>query len=356
MPRRWPIGAVPVVGVAAALAGVLAHGGSTHAAARSSDSATATSLATVVRRSSLAETTPVGGTLGYAAGYSVLGQLTGRITALPAVGRVIRDGRALYRVDDAPVVLLRGSVPAYRALTEGAIGADVRQLNRSLVDLGYASRADLDPSSDEFGWATRAAVDRLQAHLGVPQTGALALGQVVFLPTAARVTSVHATLGGPATGAVLSASSTTREVSVNLDAGLQSQVRRGDKVTITLPDGTTTPGRVFSVRHSGHRRGRRLAGDGPAADRPDAARRHPSPGPGPRGGGDRRSHRARRAGGAGERADGARRRPLRRRGRRSARHEAPGAREPGPLRRRRGLVQVSGPGLAAGQRVVVPAA
>ena len=36
-------------------------------------------------------------------------------------------------------------------------------------------------------------------------------------------------------------------VSVDLDAGLQSQVKRGDRVTITLPDGRTTPGRVSSV-------------------------------------------------------------------------------------------------------------
>jgi hypothetical protein len=69
----------------------------------------------------------------------------------------------------------------------------------------------------------------------------------VFLPTAARVTTLQATLGGPATGAVLGASSTARTVSVALDPGLQSEVKAGDRVTITLPDGRTTPGRVTSV-------------------------------------------------------------------------------------------------------------
>jgi hypothetical protein len=158
----------------------------------------------------------------------------------------------LYWVDDTPVVLLYGSTAAYRRLAEGAAaadvtGKDVRQLNRDLVALGYASRADLDPSSDEFGWATKAGVEKLQEHLGVDQTGELDLGQVVFLPTAARVTDVHATLGGPGTGRVLSATSTTRQVSVDLDAGLQSQVKNGDKVTITLPDNSTTPGVVSLV-------------------------------------------------------------------------------------------------------------
>lgn len=150
------------------------------------------------------------------------------------------------------MVLLYGSTPAYRTLAEGAgaaavTGKDVRELNRDLVDLGYAGGADLDPSSDEFGWATKAAVEKLQDHMRVAQTGVLELGQVVFVPTAARVTSVHAILGGPASGDVLSATSTTRQVNVDLDAGLQSKVKKGDRVSITLPDNRTTPGKVSSV-------------------------------------------------------------------------------------------------------------
>jgi hypothetical protein len=149
-------------------------------------------------------------------------------------------------------VLLYGATPAYRTLAEGATaadlaGADVAELNQALVALGYASRANLDPSSDEFSWATKAGVEKLQAHLGVDQSGVLDLGQVVFLPTAARVTSVQATLGGHAGAPVLTATSTTRQVSVNLNANRQSQVKTGDSVSITLPDGRTTPGTVASV-------------------------------------------------------------------------------------------------------------
>ena len=36
-------------------------------------------------------------------------------------------------------------------------------------------------------------------------------------------------------------------MSVALDPDLQSEVKAGDRVTITLPDGSTTPGRVTSV-------------------------------------------------------------------------------------------------------------
>ena len=70
---------------------------------------------------------------------------------------------------------------------------------------------------------------------------------MVFLPTAARVTTLQASLGAPATGPVLQASSTPRTVSVALTPDLQSEVKAGDRVTITLPDGGTTPGTVTSV-------------------------------------------------------------------------------------------------------------
>ena len=92
-------------------------------------------------------------------------------------------------------------------------------------------------------------MEKLQAALGVTQNGTLALGQAVFVPTAVRVTSVSATLGAPAQPGqpVLSATSTTRQVSIALDADEQSEVAVGDKVTITLPNNQTTPGVISSV-------------------------------------------------------------------------------------------------------------
>jgi Putative peptidoglycan binding domain len=246
--RRWAVGAAALVLVAAAT--VVAAGGRLDGgggSGGSSGNGSATSLATVTRRS-LSETTQFNGTLGYAGSYTVLGQAHGTVTRLPEPGRVVRNGQVLYRVDGAPVVLLYGPTPAYRALAEAdANGADVAQLNHDLVALGYVDSADVDSAWDEFNWATRAGVERLQKHLGVEQTGALALGDVVFLPSAARVTALQAILGAPAAGPVLQASSTARTVSVGLDPDLQSEVKAGNRVTITLPDGSTTPGRVTSV-------------------------------------------------------------------------------------------------------------
>jgi hypothetical protein len=245
--RRWVTVSVVLVLIAAgalALVGGAFDGGGDSSS--SGGIGSATSLATVQRRT-LSQTTQFNGTLGYAGSYTVLGLARGTITWLPTAGHVIRQGEVLYRVDEAPVVLLYGAVPAYRALGEGATGTDVAQLNHDLVALRYLDRSEVDSVWREFTWATKAGVEKLQEHLGVDQTGKLSLGDVVFLPTVARVTTLRAGLGAPATGPVLQASSTARTVSVALDPNLQSKVSAGDRVTITLPDGSTTPGRVTSV-------------------------------------------------------------------------------------------------------------
>jgi hypothetical protein len=97
-------------------------------------------------------------------------------------------------------------------------------------------------------WTTLG-VEKLQSALGVSANGTLSLGEAVFLPNAARITSVSATLGAsaPAGQAIMSATSTTRVVTVDLDSAQQSEVAVGDHVTITLPSNETTPGVVTSV-------------------------------------------------------------------------------------------------------------
>jgi hypothetical protein len=207
-----------------------------------------------VERRTLSAMVSQGGILTYRARsdgspYSMVNQAHGTYTWLPTPGQVIRQGHALYRVNDRPVVLLYGSTPAYRALSAGASGPDVAELNRDLVALGYATRAQLRSGSAVFGSATTAAVQKLQAALGVARTGTLSLGQAVFEPLAVRVTSVPAQPGGSAQPGetVLQGTSTTREVQVALDASQQTSLAVRDKVSITLPNNQTTPGVVSSV-------------------------------------------------------------------------------------------------------------
>jgi hypothetical protein len=137
----------------------------------------------------------VDGTLGYGKAFEVYDRLAGTFTWLPAVGAVIGRGGTLYRLNNLPVALMYGSVPAYRTLKSGVSdGPDVAELNQNLIELGY------DPSgaiTDEkhFGEATAAAVRRWQKAQGLSETGEVELGRVVFAPGARRVTSVHVSVG-----------------------------------------------------------------------------------------------------------------------------------------------------------------
>jgi Putative peptidoglycan binding domain/HlyD family secretion protein len=207
-----------------------------------------------VQRRTLSATVAQGGILTYRAQsdgspYAVVNHARGTYTRLPAAGRVVAQGHVLYRINDRPVVLLHGATPAYRTLSAGASGPDVAELNADLVALGYASSAQLRPRSAVFSSATAAAVEKLQAALGVAPTGKLTLGQAVFEPSSVRVTNVSVQLGGSAQPGetVLQGTSTNRQVEVALSAAQQTSMAAGDKVSITLPDNRTTSGVVSSV-------------------------------------------------------------------------------------------------------------
>jgi hypothetical protein len=247
--RRWAaLGIVAVV--AAGVVSAWRVGAFSPAASSGAGQRAAAPAAAVVTRQDIAATTPVTATLGYAGSYSVRGQGGGKLTWLPLAGQVIRQGHALYKTDNgSPVVLLYGSVPDWRPLDEGVTGADVSQLNHDLVALGDADSVDISALGwDYFSWETAAGVEKLQSALGVSSpSGSLPLGQVVFEPQALRVSQVTGSLGGPANGPVLAATSDRHVVTVPLDVSQQSEVKAGDKVTVALPDGTTTPGTVSSV-------------------------------------------------------------------------------------------------------------
>lgn len=269
--RRGRIAAVVVVAVATGLAGADLAGVFRPAKPAASSNADKTGTAAVLRES-LTSQTQENGTLGDAGSYTVVipqssggngpgpsaagtgtGSGTGTFTWLPAVGQVIRPGEVICKVSQSPVVLLLGSVPAYRGLSEGMTGADVQELNADLVSLHYASESGLGPRSgwDYFSAATASALGRLQSHLGLTETGTLPPGQAVFLPGAIQVTGLGAGVvpGAPASAGsvVLTGISLTPVVTVSLDASLQTEVAVGDKVSVTLPDGTATPAVISSV-------------------------------------------------------------------------------------------------------------
>jgi peptidoglycan hydrolase-like protein with peptidoglycan-binding domain len=239
---------VAIAALAGAVVGGLVGGGVAMAAAGNSNSAASSSggsgqVATApVVRTTLTNTVQVGGSIGYDGSYTVAALRGGGVyTWLPEPGQVIKQDQPVYSVSDEPVPLLYGSIPAYREFDAGmSDGADVGQLTRDLIALGYGAGLT---RSNHYSSATAGAVERWQSALGLQATGAIPLGEMVFEPGPIRVSSVAPSAGAPVGGGtVLTATSTTPIVVVDLDVSQEYLVKPGDAVSIVLPDGTSTVG------------------------------------------------------------------------------------------------------------------
>lgn len=246
-PRRAGALVVPVL-VSGVAAGVLIAEFAVRPPPPVGAAGAATGIAQVVR-TNIVNTVQLSGSLSYAGAYTVANQTEGTAyTLLPNAGAVVRRGQGLYEVDGSVVALFYGARPQWRPLWEGVTpGPDVAQLDRNLIALGYG--ADLSVS-DYYTAATAYSVELWQQAAGLPVTGTVPLGQIVFAPGPLRVTSVSPTLGSaPQPGApVLTATSPAPVVMAQLPVTQEYLVRRGDNVSVTLPDGvTTTPGVVTAV-------------------------------------------------------------------------------------------------------------
>jgi peptidoglycan hydrolase-like protein with peptidoglycan-binding domain len=246
--RRWVAGVVALAVLGGAGWWVGGHPG-LDTTARPTTPAAATAAATV-QRQDLNGQTKVSGTLGYAGSASVQSPLAGRITWLPTAGQMIGRGGTLLSVNNQAVQLFYGAKPTWRDLAEGVDdGPDVKQLERNLAALGYDPGHQMTVDN-HYTAATAAAVMRWQKARGLDQTGRFTTTMpAVFLPWAARVKTVNATVGDRAApgGPVLQVTSDRHQVTVDLDVSQQSYVHTGDQVDVVLPDGRHTGGRVSDV-------------------------------------------------------------------------------------------------------------
>ena len=243
--RRLTALAVAIAAGVAITIFALGSGGGPAASASTSPTATA-----AVIRTALASRQQVSGTLARAGSYTlVVQQSSGTLSELPSPGTVIGRGQPLYWLDGQPVRLLYGTQAAWRPLMLGdSDGADVRQLKRNLLALGFTDDGSLTVD-DHFDWTTVGAIDEWQHAQGVLETGSLPLGSVGFLPGPVRVAAQRAIPGTPAQSgtAVLDLTSTALVVNVPLDPSLRQLVHVGDRVQIQLPEGQTTPGTVSHI-------------------------------------------------------------------------------------------------------------
>lgn len=81
---------------------------------------------------------------------------------LPGVGTQVVEGQVLAEMSGRPLIVLRGTLPAYRDITFGARGDDVRQLEDGISRLGI----DPGPVDGVFDEGTQVAVEALFARAG----------------------------------------------------------------------------------------------------------------------------------------------------------------------------------------------
>jgi peptidoglycan hydrolase-like protein with peptidoglycan-binding domain len=203
-----------------------------------------------VTRTTLVETKTVLGTLGYGDPVPVRATGTGTLTWLAPIGSTVKRGRPLFRVDARPVVALYGSLPLYRPLRNGVVGADVQELERNFAALGYTGFT----VDDAYTLATSAAVRSWQADLGLPATGTVEPGQVVFTRRAVRIAAHTARVGDPigrgsaeAGASVLSYTDTRRRVAAKLEVADQALAAKGRTVTVKVPGRRALKGKIARV-------------------------------------------------------------------------------------------------------------
>ncbi|MCL7430318.1 hypothetical protein [Streptomyces sp. YS415] len=300
-------GALTLACATAGLAGWAVRGDA--AATRAEKQAKVSTVAVV--RTDLSTDTERSGTLGYGTPRTVQGVKSGRITWLPDQGATVERNEQLYRVDDAPVVVLYGDTPLFRRLdTVGLVGTDIKVVADNLRALGYdigtqpavgttvtrnptpftetAPSGSASPEPEPSGEPpaggdadagapngdgeppaagqeaapsrTRvqqgdgvltselvAAIRRWQRDRGADATGVLDAGDAYVAEDAVRVGALKVQSGADAASEVMQVTSTGKSVSVPVDADEVGTVKRGDKVQVVMPDQTTAPGTVSVV-------------------------------------------------------------------------------------------------------------
>jgi peptidoglycan hydrolase-like protein with peptidoglycan-binding domain len=240
--RRGRVAVASTVAVVVAVVAVVAGTAAVRKRRTVETDAAPAATAAIVRQT-LVESATVVGEVGYGTAVPVDVRATGTVTWVPEQGATLARGSQVARVDDGPVVLLYGALPMYRPLGAGAEGHDVGQLTQNLKALGYTGFA----ANTRFTAATATAVRRWQRDLGLPESGVVEVGRVVFTAGPVRVATVSVRPGAAAPAQVLAVTATTRIVSANALAGTAAWAGRGARVTVRLQDGRVVPGVVTAT-------------------------------------------------------------------------------------------------------------
>jgi hypothetical protein len=302
--------AVCLVAIGAGAATLVAHGSGTRVApAKAVPLGTAT-----VHRGDLIETQRYPGRLSYLSRGSVHLSGPGTVTSLPHVGQVLTEGASVAGVDDRPIGVLFGASPLYRTLglanTTGAqLALKVAQANllaaqatlprrpasgsvasSSLAGVARAAQAQVgvDEAQDRLLGAQRAlqraqapqrgpdvalvagnmtalgyyrgftdswsaalqdAVTQWQDHIGATPSGDINPADVLVVSGAARVTGVQGGLGDAPSAVTVSLSSLSRLATFRLQNGVPAALAPSRRVRLSA-GGDAAAGRVTSLNTS----------------------------------------------------------------------------------------------------------
>ena len=199
-----------------------------------------------VTRGDLKGETSVTGTLRYADPHKFKSGFDGVLVQVPSSGTVLTHGDVIYSTGSEYAYLMHGAIPAWRSFEAGMEnGEDIRQLETILQGMGYFE----NEPDNRFTWYTTNAIMKWQKAVGLPQTGTIPLGRMVFVPGDLRVGTVSARVGDRigVDSEICDVTSTTQVVESNVKLSDQRLAVVGTAVTITLPDATTTTGTISAV-------------------------------------------------------------------------------------------------------------
>jgi peptidoglycan hydrolase-like protein with peptidoglycan-binding domain len=184
-----------------------------------------------VSRTNLAQQESLTGELAYGSEHTMRGRKQGTITGLPGSGTVLDRGQTVYQVDATPVVLVLGGLPLYRDVgPDMTDGPDVQLVEENLQALGFGGFT-VDAT---FTDATESAIREWQESLGLEETGVIHPADVIVTSGPVRVATVTAEPGDSGAGDLLTYTSTTRVVTVELEESQQDLGKPGAKVTMTV--------------------------------------------------------------------------------------------------------------------------
>ncbi|NYI40060.1 peptidoglycan-binding protein [Demequina lutea] len=261
-----------VIGLALGAGGVVAAtqlGKSTPAQAR-----TSVALQTVAAKSQDVNLyTEYAGTLGYGTAVGVVTRGSGVLTSVPAVGTDLKRGQVAFSIDEQPVALMYGDLPAWRTLsTASTPGPDILQLETNLAALGYGTNMTVD---DTFTAVTAANLKAFETAIGESNPdGILDPGEVVFSQGPIRVDSVltRGTTVSAGTSVVTAAllehaqdtvtndvvttaTTPTQAVTFTIPTTDQGTFKVGDSVQVVQADSSTAAGTVSTLSEIPRRNG-----------------------------------------------------------------------------------------------------